>query len=219
LHLAEFWFNTSWHSALASSPFQVPYGHAPRTFGIDPTDASPITSLTEWLNERELMQHLIHQHLLRGQDRMKKQADKKRSERQFQVGDMVFLKLQPYVQSSLAPRTNQKLAYKFVGPFKVLDHIGAVAYNLQLPKSSSIHPIFHVSLLKVAPPAHSQVSPSLPDSADHNQVLDRVLQKRLLVKWSNMSEELATWENLDDLKRRFPPSPTPVQADSLRRGC
>jgi hypothetical protein len=62
------------------------------------------------------MQNLVRQHLLRAQDRMKWQADKGRSERVFQVGDRVFLKLQPYVQSSLAPRANQKLAFKcFVG--------------------------------------------------------------------------------------------------------
>jgi hypothetical protein len=145
LHLAEFWYNTSWHSALASSPFQVLYGHAPRSFGIDAADACPVTSLTDWLHERELMQHLVKQHLQRAQDRMKRQADKGRSERQFQVGTQVFLKLQPYVQSSLAPRANQKLAFKFFGPFVILERIGVVAYRLKLPAASSIHPVFHVS--------------------------------------------------------------------------
>jgi hypothetical protein len=57
---------------------------------------------------------LVQQHLARAQLRMKGQADKKRSERSFVVGDRVFLKLQPYVQSSLAPRANQKLAFQFV---------------------------------------------------------------------------------------------------------
>lgn len=50
-----------------------------------------------------MAQQLIKQHLGRAQVRMKRQADKRRSERVFAVGDMVFLKLQPYVQSSLAP--------------------------------------------------------------------------------------------------------------------
>jgi hypothetical protein len=59
LHLAEFPYNTSWHSALASSPFRVIYGGTPRMFGNEPVDACPITSLSEWLNEREMMQHLI----------------------------------------------------------------------------------------------------------------------------------------------------------------
>jgi hypothetical protein len=152
LHLAEFWYNTSCHSALASSPFQVLYGHAPCSFGIEAADAYPVTNLNDWLQERELMQHLVWQHLLRAEDRMKRQANKGRSEREFQVGDKVFLKLQPYVQSSLAPRANQKLKYEFFGPFLILERIGAVAYKLKLPASSSIHPVFHVSQLKVAPP-------------------------------------------------------------------
>ena len=52
------------------------------------------------------MQDLIHQHLIRSQQRMKRQADKNRIERSFAVGDWVYLKLQPYVQSSVLPRAH-----------------------------------------------------------------------------------------------------------------
>lgn len=51
---------------------------------------------------------------------MKKRADMHRSERVFEVGDLVFLKLQPYVQTSLAPRAHQKLAFKFFGPYRIM---------------------------------------------------------------------------------------------------
>ena len=74
------------------------------------------------------MQDLVRQHLLRAQDRMKKHADKGCSERIFQVGDRVYLKLQPYVQSSLAPRANQKLSFKYLGPYCIVERIGSVAY-------------------------------------------------------------------------------------------
>jgi hypothetical protein len=89
------------------------------------------------------MNNLIQQQLARAQQRMKVQADKNRTERSFAVGDLVYLKLQPYIQSSLAPRSNQKLAYRFFGPF--LAKVGKVAYKLLLPDHSKIHLVFHVS--------------------------------------------------------------------------
>jgi hypothetical protein len=223
LHLAEFWYNTSWHSALSKSPFEVLYGHAPRIFGISPSGAQPVTNLNSWLQERELMQVVIKQHLSRAQGRMKRQADKNRSERVFVVGDQVFLKLRPYVQPSLAPRANQKLAFKFFGPFKIIAKIGAVAYKLQLPPSAAIHPVFHVSQLKRAVPATHQVTPQVPGSSDSYQVPVAVLRRRLssgggtphtevLIQWSGWPASLATWE------RRFPRAPAWGPAGSFGGG-
>lgn len=54
------------------------------------------------MQERELLSELIKQQLLRAQQRMKHQADKHRSERSFDIGDRVYLKLQPHVQSYVA---------------------------------------------------------------------------------------------------------------------
>jgi hypothetical protein len=229
LHLAKYWYNTSWHSALAASPFQVLYGHTPRRFGIEAVDSFPVDDMAEWLQAREVMLQLIKQHLSRAQDRMKRQAGKHRSKRQFQIGDMVFLKLQPYIQTSVAARGNQKLAFKFFGPFKVLEKIGAVAYKLELPASATIHPVFHVSQLKAAPPSNQQVCPFLPDLSSVHHVPKKILQRRrksdgqppytdVLVKWSDLPVELATWENLDDMKRCFPKSPALVLAGSVGGG-
>ena len=110
------------------------------------------------------MTQLVKQHLHRAKQRMKKQADEHRSEREFQVDEWVFLKLQLYVQSSLADRANQKLAFKFFGPFRIIERIGSVAYRLELPVSSSIHPVFHVSQLKKAVGGHHVVEKNLPPS-------------------------------------------------------
>lgn len=68
--------------------------------------------LEQWLTECNTLTNLIQQQLLRAQQRMKVQADGKRSERHIEVGDMVFVKLQPYIQSSLALRGNNKLLFK-----------------------------------------------------------------------------------------------------------
>ena len=80
---------------------------------------------------------------------MKQQADQHRSERIFDVGDWVFLRLQPYKKMSLKQnKKDNKLSPKYYGPYKVLQKIGTMAYKLELPASLRVHPIFHVSCLK-----------------------------------------------------------------------
>lgn len=227
IHLAEFWYNASDHSAIGCSPFMALYGYEPRHFGISPASAISTPDLATWLRDREAITALIKQHLTRSRLRMKIQADKKRSERSFEVGDLIFLKLQPYAQSSLATRANQKLSYKFFGPYRVLARVGQVAYKLDLPESSSIHPVFHVSQLKLAVPSTVQVTPNVPDDIELPRVPEKVLQRRMytrglrprrqvLIKWSRWPESLATWEDLDNLQRAFPFAPAWGQAAAQR---
>jgi hypothetical protein len=100
--VAEFWYNTTIHTTLGKSPFEVLYGYTPRQLGISNLQLCSVPDLEQWLKERELLSQLIKQQLLRAQQRMKTQADKNRTEREFAEGDSVFLKLQPYVQTSIA---------------------------------------------------------------------------------------------------------------------
>lgn len=100
IYLAEYWYNTTWHSSLGFSPFSVLYGQHPRHFGISAETATSV-NLTDWVQQKSMMIELIQQHLHHAQERMRVQANKSRSERQFSVGDWVYLKLQPYVQASL----------------------------------------------------------------------------------------------------------------------
>ena len=87
LPLAEFWYNTSPHSALGTSPFEALYGHAPRFFGIDDPLSCAAPDLEDWLQDRAQMEALLHQHLLQARQQMKDSADKKRSVRVFAVDD------------------------------------------------------------------------------------------------------------------------------------
>jgi transposase InsO family protein len=215
LTLAKYWYNTSFHSALGKSPFEVFYGRSPRQLGLSSVNTCSVPDVHAWLEERQLMQDLLRQHLDRVRLRMKHYADKNRSERVFAMGDSVYLKLQPYVQSSVALRAHHKLLFKYYGPYAVLERIGEVAYRLDLPTTSRIHPVVHVSQLKKAIGAQVQVQTRLPSPLDILQIPVRVLQRRLrqngavtvhqvLVQWSGQPESLATWEDYDELKQRFP---------------
>jgi hypothetical protein len=77
----------------------------------------------------------------------------------------VYVKLQPYVQTSVAPRSNQKLAYCFFGPYLITEKIGNVAYKLKLPDTSMVHPVFHVSQSKIVVPVTHTAQP-LPSNLD-----------------------------------------------------
>ncbi|XP_071685387.1 uncharacterized protein [Lolium perenne] len=157
---------------------------------------------------------LLRAQLARAQLRMKHYADRNRSERQFQVGDRVLLKLQPYAQQSVVNRPYPKLSYKYFGPYKVLEKTGAVAYRLELPQSAQVHPVFHVSKLKPFTANHTPVFselPSVPVLQVANpmpvQILDRRLVRKgnaatpqVLIHWAHMPENCTTWEDYYVLK-------------------
>lgn len=74
---------------------------------------------------------------------------------EYNINDIVYLKISPYKLKKLAKRVNQKLSPRYYRPYEITKKIGQVAYDLKLPEDIKIHPIFHVSLLKkvVAPNA------------------------------------------------------------------
>jgi Integrase core domain/Chromo (CHRromatin Organisation MOdifier) domain len=217
--LAEWWYNINYHSALHTTPFEALYGYSPPQLSLGSVPKSPNQAVNDLLVERQSTIRVLREQLLRAQDRMKRFADKKRSERSFQVGDWVYLKLQPYRQVTLQGNSGaHKLKPKFYGPFEVLNRIDRVAYKLNLPPGSLIHPVSHVSQIKpcrksgVTPNAHLPVySPGGKLHIEPVAILDRrVLKKNnqvqmeVLVKWLNLNDEEATWENYDDLCKQFP---------------
>jgi len=82
-------------------------------------------------------------------------------DKDFKCGDLVYLKIQPYKQLTVANHAFHKLVARYYGPFKVLKRIRKVAYKLELPTRTKMHDVFHVSLLKKHHGAHT-VSTDLP---------------------------------------------------------
>ncbi|XP_075659120.1 uncharacterized protein LOC142628999 [Castanea sativa] len=148
LYLAEFWFNTNHHSATKFTPYEAVYGSpSPCLLDYIPS-TTQVEVVDSLLQSRQLILSLLRQNLVTAQAKMKQQCDLHRSEREFSVGDWVFLRLQPYKQQSVAYRASHKLSPKFFGPLLILERIGEVAYKLDLPAGFAIHLVFHVSCLK-----------------------------------------------------------------------
>ncbi|GJX80814.1 putative reverse transcriptase domain-containing protein [Tanacetum coccineum] len=90
----------------------------------------------------------IKQRMQAACDRQKSYADLKRKPMDFQVGDKVMLKVSPW-KGVVRFGKRGKLNPRYVGPFKVLEKVGSVAYKLELPEElSMVHNTFHVSNLK-----------------------------------------------------------------------
>jgi hypothetical protein len=198
------------------SPFKALYGREP-DLGAMPsvvTDPDAPTMLTD----RTAHLEILKTNLAAASNRMKLKADRNRTEKEFVVGDNVLLKLQPYVQQSVVSRPYPKLSYKYFGPYVVLERIGKVAYKLQLPEGSLVHPVFHVSQLKEHRPGYTPVYsefPKLPSLDLVNARPDRILDRRMvkkgnsaivqvLIQWSQLPEDAATWEDWEVITKKFP---------------
>jgi hypothetical protein len=97
-------------------------------------------------------------------------ADRHRIERSFEVGDLVFLRLQPYRQSSPKKSGAEKLKPRFYGPYRIMCRIGEVSYELELLEGSKIHKVFHVLCFKKAVEQFISTSEELPPLDEEGQL-------------------------------------------------
>jgi hypothetical protein len=113
-----------------------------------------------------------------------------------------------------------KLAPRFIGPFKILEKRGEVAYQLELPPQlSDVHDVFYVSQLKKCLCVPEELLPMEDLDAKEDlsyqeypvkvfETSERVTRnkriKRCKVQWSHHTEEEATWEREEEMKAEFP---------------
>ncbi|KAL6541589.1 hypothetical protein OROGR_011075 [Orobanche gracilis] len=218
LHWAEFWFNSNYNVSAGMTPFQALYGRDPPLLIKGCTIPSKLDDVNQLVQQRDDLLAELKQNLLKAQDQMRAQANKHRRLVQFDVGEWVFLKLQPYKLKSLADRPYAKLAPKYYGPFQILSRVGEVAYKLDLPSESKVHPVFHVALLKKAlKPQHfpQTLPPMLTEEFELEVQPEEILQWRtdvggnmeVLVKWVNLPPCDNSWESASKMLEVFPSFP------------
>ena len=118
----------------------------------------------------------------------------------------------------MAYRASHKLSPRFFGHFQVLERIGEVAYMLDLPAGSAIHPMFHVSYLKAKLGQHNVSTPLLPSvnsqgiitlepvailQTRSHKLINRLITQHL-IQWQGENADDATWEDLLVLQQQFP---------------
>ena len=162
---------------------------------------------------------LIRKRLLIAHSRQKSYTYRRRRPLEFEEGDHVFLKVMPK-RGVVRYEKWGKLPPRYIGPFEILDRVGIVAYQLELPLSlSGVHEVFHVSMLRKYTPDLTHIVDlgelvvdaygtfkegpvRILDSRD--QVLRCKIVRLVKVLWQHQGVEEATWEHEDTMRTRYP---------------
>jgi len=219
LPLVEFAYNNSFQASLKMAPFEALYGRRCRTPLFWSEVGEKVTIGPELLREMEAATLGVRKQLARSIERQEKYANKHRRALEFEVGDLVFLKVSPSPGVKRFGH-NPKLSPRFVGPYRILERIGIAAYRLELPAMlGDVHDVFHVSQLRkyVWDPSHIQEDSSVvPDASLSYPVMpirvidqqERTLRKKTIpmvkVLWSNGKIEESTWELESEMRSKYP---------------
>ncbi|KAM2869733.1 hypothetical protein FF1_017608 [Malus domestica] len=192
LDLMEFAYNNSFHSSIGMSPFEALYGRACRTPLCWSEVGERVLEGPEIVDETTQNIQVIKSNLKATQDRQKSLADRHATDRVYDVGDWVFLKLSPW-RGMVRFGKRGKLSPRYIGPYEITERIGEVAYRLELP------------------PELSKINPDLTYDEEPVTILDwkdKVLRNKTVslvkVLWRNHSVEEATWETEDRMRKMYP---------------
>ncbi|XP_070057486.1 uncharacterized protein [Nicotiana tomentosiformis] len=219
LPLIGFAYNNSYQVSIQMAPFEAPYGRMCRSprgwFEIGGTKLIGLNIVQDALKKVKLIQ----ERLKIAQSRQKSYTDIRHRDLDFKVGDYVFLKVSP-MKGIMRFGRKGKLSPRYIGLYPILERIGLVAYRLALPPElSSVHIIFHVSMLKkyFHDPSHviDRQNIEFDDTLSYEEVpvaiIDRQVRKlrtkdvaSVKVIWSNHSAEEATWEPEETMQEKYP---------------
>ncbi|XP_070034706.1 uncharacterized protein [Nicotiana tomentosiformis] len=161
---------------------------------------------------------IIKERLKTAQSRQKSFSDVDRRDLEFKEYDRAFLKLSP-LKGVIRFVKKGKVSLRYVGPYKIIQRIGEVAYKLELPPEMSLlHPVFHVSMLKkvvgdplaIVPVKTIEVIEELSYEDISVAILNRKVRKlrnkevaSMKVLWRNQQVKEATWEDEEEMKEKY----------------
>lgn len=218
LPTAQFEGNNTVSETTNVSPMMACYGQNPR-MGFEPPTNTPrpphqalqAREANRMIEKMQEITEFIREELTWAQARQQEYANRKRNPAPaYQVGDNVWLD----ARNIRTDRPSKKLDWKNIGPYKITKIVSSHACRLELPESMRIHPVFHVSLLRLAAEKHEylpgqQVEPPGPvvveDELEYfiERIEDFRYNKRrkrheYLIKWTGYEE--MSWEPAADLK-------------------
>ena len=198
--LVEFVYNNSFQSSIGMAPYEALYGRKCRT-PLCWTELSEKKVIgPDLIQETREKVKMIRERLKVANDRQKSNADMKRKDIRYEIGEKVFLKVSPWKKVMRFGKKG-KLSPRFIGPYEVIEKVGPVVYRLALPPDlEKIHNVFHESMLRRyrSDPSHVvstetiELRPDLTYEEEPVEILAREVKelrnkKILLVKvlWRN----------------------------------
>ena len=132
LDLMEFAYNNSYHSSIGMSHFEALYGKSCRTPLCWSKVGEKVLVVPEIVDETTQNIQVFKSNLKAAHDRQKSLADKHATDKVYEVGDWVFLKLSPW-KGVVQFRKKSKLSPRYIRPYQITERVGEVAYRLELP--------------------------------------------------------------------------------------
>jgi hypothetical protein len=203
LPIAEFAYNNSPHESTGLTPFFVNKGYHPKMTN-DPD--TPYTSIAarKYTTDLAALHDVVREQITASNEIYKEYADRKRVPApEFPDGSMAYVKAKFF----LVTRPSHKLADKYLGPYKVLNHVHPLSVTLALPDAlQNVHPVFHVSMLEpfpnnLIPNRIASPPPLVTINGEVEYEIKAIVDSKILRNKLKYRVEWLGYEKSDDNKR------------------